>query len=196
VSVIKRRIEEISGSAIAEDEPELFLETVTKKRMTLRPNFAYWKFTYEENKVRSSDVYFTISSVLHNFRMSTYKKDVVYQNEYHRMVLSPVCFDRFNDGIIQSAILRTAHRPELNYANTAYSQVMAGILERVFRGMQMDVGEAANEFLLAIAQERLRLDRKDLQESLNCIGNDVPAESLTTILIEYIRKRILQPIMN
>jgi hypothetical protein len=81
-----------------------------------------------------------------------------------RRVLSPRCFDRFNDGVIQASLLRAASPAELDYSVAEQiSGEMAQFLEIVFADESGQAGEASREFLLALAQNRLRLVMKDLQ---------------------------------
>src|SRR5690606_4608524 len=78
----------------------------------LNKNFAFFKFTnWKPEDIQQSKVYFSILSVLHNFRI----KKNIKQTIYERYIFDPENFNRYNDGIIQASFLRAATNKELNY---------------------------------------------------------------------------------
>lgn len=160
----------------------LFLPKITGERLELRPRFAFWNFDYSDNKlgegrsISQADVYATIVSLLHNLRRDigpeaipatggssksrTKGQNSLRQSNHTRNVISPRCFERFNDGIIQASILRASFPIEIDYSvSPELSEEMHSILETVFQHAGDTVGEAALEFLLAMAQAKLKLDR-------------------------------------
>ena len=79
-------------------------------------------------------------------------------------VLLPGNFGRYNDGIIQAALLRAALPHELNYGpRPDLSREMRRIIERAIARHRDNQGEAALEFLFAVASGRLTLEGTDLE---------------------------------
>ena len=163
--VFENRIEEIrlAGSRSHRGMSEsLFWTSVVGKPLALRPNFAFFEFP-QPAVVSQADVYFTVLCVLHYLRGRTDSDRSLQQHEHVRRVLSPRNFERFNDGVIQSAILRAALPSELDFSiSHSLSQDMLQILGSVFDSANADTGEASVEFLMALATRKLRLDKAAL----------------------------------
>jgi hypothetical protein len=93
------------------------------------------------------------------------EEDSLFQQEHLRKVLSPRCFDRFNDGVIQASLLRAALLPELDYSiDENLSKEMYHVLDFIFRAKDVNAGEAYREFLIALALGRLRLRVADMEQ--------------------------------
>jgi hypothetical protein len=138
--------------------------------LRLRPNFAFWRFEYED-QTSQADVYFTIAAILHYRRSGTATRIALTDHEHHRVVLSPRCFDQFNDGVIQASLLRAAHRSELNYSvDSHFSRSMANTLRFFLRNARNQAGEASTEFLLALFGGKLRLAQSDHEEFVKDLG--------------------------
>lgn len=142
---------------------DLFWPRPTGEALTLRPNFAFFDFPYTpETGVSQADVFFTMLAILHSLRSARDDRDSLYPHEHVRRVLAPRCFDRFNDGVIQSSLLRAAHRAELDYSTDAnLSSEMWKVLDFIFQERTSEPGEACREFLLSLALGRLRLRPED-----------------------------------
>ncbi len=138
---------------------ELFLPTISGDTLTLRPKFAFWQFDYSSRQISQADVYATIVSVLHNLRESKkHSEHSLSQTGLARKVLSPRCFERFNDGIIQACLLRAAFKSELDYSlRDDLSEYMKDVVITILEHADSSVGEASLEFLLAIATRQLQL---------------------------------------
>jgi hypothetical protein len=133
-------------------------------RLEMRPGFTYWRGLPENVYASASqaDVYVTIVAILHRLRSTEADEAALFQHEHNRTVLSPANFARFNDGVIQSALLRAARPRELDYAHDAtLSAQMRDMVRRFIEHMGEDEGEAAPEFLLAVARGQLNLTRDD-----------------------------------
>jgi hypothetical protein len=142
----------------------LFWPSKESRELTLRHGFVFFQRSTIAGLPSQGDVYFAIAAVLHHLRFGNGPKSTLRQSEYERRVLSPLCFDRFNDGVIQAALLRAAIRPELDYsASVDESQRMGRVLRSVFGAASTEKGEASREFLLALALGRLRLVRDDIK---------------------------------
>lgn len=137
----------------------VFLNKANGKRLVLNKNFAFFKFTnWKPEDIQQAKVYFSILSVLHNFRI----KKNIKQTIYERHILDPENFNRYNDGIIQSSILRAATTKELNYEIDVNSSIIMTniILSSIEDFKNKDT--APYEFLMAISIGKLTLHKNDL----------------------------------
>jgi hypothetical protein len=158
---IKERLEELRESGTTTKrgmDNGLYWPSLSGAELVLRPNFAFYQFP-QPAVVSQADVFFVVIAILHSLRLKDRTDQSLRQHEHVRRVISPRNFERFNDGIIQAAILRAAHAAELDYSTSrAYSDDMAQILDSIFEQRLGETGEAAVEFLLALAMRKLRLD--------------------------------------
>ena len=134
----------------------MFLPKVNGESLKLRQTFAFWSsIGVATEAATQADVYWTIQAILHDLRG---KVDGGLGSVYHTTVISPTCFDRYNDGIIQAALLRSAMPLELNYSiDEQFSQKMTDVIVSVLDSSSSEQGEAALEFLFALSVGRLRL---------------------------------------
>jgi hypothetical protein len=137
----------------------VFLNKSDGNRLVLNKNFAFFKFTnWKPEDIQQSKVYFSILSVLHNFRI----KKNIKQTIYERYIIDPENFNRYNDGIIQASILRVATNKELNYEIDVNSSIIMSniILSSIEDFKNKDT--APYEFLMAISIGKLTLHKNDL----------------------------------
>lgn len=142
----------------------LFLSRPDGDVLELRQTFAFWSDLHLKTQNASqADVYWTILAILHDLRLKSNGSGL--SSLYHSTLISPVCFDRFNDGVIQACLLRAATPMEMNYAlDESFSRQMTDIILSVVENWQNDQGEAALEFLMALACNRLRLSEQHINE--------------------------------
>lgn len=130
--------------------------------LILNVDFAFWDGTYEPSAYQA-EVLGTIATVLQNARTSTLKspEQQLRSPLLIHVALDPENFARFNEGIIQAALLRAALPSELDYRGDAQaSSYMATFLGRI--ADRFDSPQAAAlEFLVAIATKRLQLNAED-----------------------------------
>ncbi|MBK5003876.1 hypothetical protein [Pseudomonas sp. S32] len=136
--------------------------------MTLSRGFAFVDGKKDVRGSTSTDIYLTILWILQNARYSdkvqTAKR--LESGELQQVLLSPDVFSRFDDGVIQAAFLRAAVPAELDYrAHETHSLSMADIIQRVAAGYGQERGEAAMEFVMALAIAKIRL-HKDVDSRL------------------------------
>ena len=82
--------------------------------------------------------------------MRNNKVDGMFQTNFVRNLIDPFIFNRFNDGIIQSAILRAAKEEELNYSYSLKNSTdMYTLLKTIIKHRDEYQGEAILEFLYA-----------------------------------------------
>lgn len=166
-------------------EHDLFMDSPSG-RMQLRKGFVFLDFEFDTGDVSQAETFLVVSAVLNHMR-NTDGENSLKQSNFVRSVLSPRCFDRFNDGAIQSALLRAALPAEIDYSSDeTQSAEMKSIIEVVFANSESQIGEAAREFALALATKRLRLcpaDLTDLSKELpsNC-SDPIACEILCQIL--------------
>lgn len=141
--------------------------------LRLRQTFAFWKAGYDPQRASQVDVLWTIASLLEAMRCSEPPK--LQRSAFHQVILSPSTFGRYNDGIIQAAFLRAAKSHELDFSgDRSLSADMARLLRKVISDWSDPRGEAASEFLIALATGRLRLRRDDLEVAIELPGNPPP----------------------
>ena len=106
-------------------------------------------------------------------RNSAYPTPGFDDNPFVRSVLDPSMFARFSDGILQASLLRTARRSELDYsASNDLSRQFTLVCNYILDSRDHDVGEAALEFVHALATEKVSLrsaDRRWLREKIRCV---------------------------
>ena len=83
-------------------------------------------------------------------------------NPFVRSVLDPSMFARFSDGILQASLIRAAQRSELDYsASEDLSRQFASACQSVLVSRNHDVGDAALEFVHALATGKVSLRSAD-----------------------------------
>ncbi|WP_345853129.1 hypothetical protein [Shewanella algae] len=152
---------------------DLFLTSPKGNSLNLRETFAFWGgLGLSAQDSSQADVYWTIQAILHDLRI---KSDSGLATTYHSTLISPVCFDRFNDGVIQACLLRAAKTIELNYAvDEIYSRQMTDIIISVIRNWDNPQGEASLEFLFALWAGQLKLLDSHLKEIIALETDTMP----------------------
>lgn len=163
-SVYQNRLDELLSEKGLVDT--LFWGNHLNQKLKLRNNFAFYfgLKDLDTQKTTQAEVFFIINTIIHNLRQNPNKK--ILQSPFHRDLVAPEMFICFNDGIIQSSILRSANPVELNYnllgKNSKIGMQMITVLEHIFNNVANEVGEATTEFLVAIATKRLQLISKEM----------------------------------
>lgn len=147
---------------------DLFLPSPLGERLQLQPNFVFWRnFSYASDVATQAEVFMTVTAVVHALRQDRPSVKASLSHDHNWTVLAPGNFARFNDAVIQAALLRAARRFEIDYsADSRVSRDMAEILKPILASWDGPDGAAAPEFLLALAQGRLRLVYDDADELL------------------------------
>jgi hypothetical protein len=168
---------------------DLFVANDGKATLKLQEGFAFWPKVYENNS--QADVFYTMSSVLQKLRTApiSASEHALRTNWLQQTLLSPENFGRFNDGIIQASILRGARPAELDYRDDiSVSAEAARIVRRIILAADRARGEAATEFLIALATGRLRVRNDHLKELLA----DLPkGKTLVHAALDLARLRLL-----
>lgn len=143
----------------------LFWPDSTGKALRIRTNFVLLPTKDGASALDQVDIFVVVSALLNNVRQLE-ASDSLRSCQYQRKVLAPSNFVRFNDGVIQAALLRAARNGELNYVATEDSKYSANMTDHILKMVDKvasEDGEALTEFLFAIATGTLRLEEKDLQ---------------------------------
>jgi hypothetical protein len=134
----------------------------TGEPMTLSRGFAFVDGKEDVRGATSTDIFLTILWILQNARYSGKVQNTkrLESGELQQVLLSPEVFSRFDDGVIQAAFLRAAVPAELDYrAHETHSLSMSDIIQRVVAGYGHERGEAAMEFVMALAIGKIRLHK-------------------------------------
>jgi hypothetical protein len=172
-------------------EQELFLTNAPGNPLKIQRGFAFWPEGLPDEPNTQADVFFTIAAILQGLRTGEGRIDrqTLRTEWFYRTLLSPENFGRFNDAVIQASLLRAARPSELDYTDNAQTSAEAArVLRRILESATTPRGEAAAEFLVALATGRLRLAKDDLAGVLD----GLPAQtSLVDELVVLCRARLL-----
>lgn len=150
------------------------------RQVVLRPDFAYRGFSYDEDGKCSPSVLLTAAAILQQARES---KDIEHAfrlgtDAFQQVVLDPENFARYNDGIIQGALLRAALPGELDYSSeNEASRYMADLMAKIFIQHDQHQSEAALEFALALHTNTVKLTKEHHQELLKQISGALNGDS-------------------
>ncbi len=162
--IIDRSLEQLA-QVIKDSHPD-FLPKTDGGKLTLSEGFLYFEGEFDNDikrgNINSNVVYLAIASALQCARELKDKKNQLKATGYESVVLSPECFLRFNDNILQACILRACYPSELDYsANPHLSKLMKEFLTKVFVHHDQMYGDAALEFAAALVSGRLKLKTDD-----------------------------------
>lgn len=184
--MLNRRVERLRKTA----QPftnDLFL--TVSSRLKIQSGFAFW--SKKRSKATQADVFFTVASVVQSLRAQPpgAKGNGLKNNWLQQTLVAPENFGRYNDGVIQAALLRACSPAELQYSmDPNLSLEMTRLVKRVLAAAHLPRGEAAPEFLIALATRRLTLTDDHLEEVL---VTNVSSPTLVRVLIALARKKLL-----
>jgi hypothetical protein len=185
IAARRRQIEEAEASDVGGLTDDVFLPAVKDgtlsltdpDRLTLAPGFVFWRGVKPEliETATQAEVYLTVLAVLHSLRRKN-AGGMLVQHEHNRTVLAPANLARFNDAVVQAALLRAALPRELDYSHDkTLSRQMRGILTRFFEHRIGSEGRAAPEFLYALARRQIQLHDDDMRALRKTLaGLDLP----------------------
>lgn len=155
---------------------ELFLPRIDGQPLKLRPDSIF--FTEEDSPVSQLAAYSMLSSAMQVARERDTKDGddiglAFDENPFVRAVLDPTMFVRFSDGVLQASLLRAARPAELDYsASSDLSGQFAATCLSVLYGYENEVGEAALEFVYALATKKVSLREADWGRLCKEIGSN------------------------
>ncbi|MFC7298082.1 hypothetical protein [Herminiimonas aquatilis] len=162
----------------------------------LRPDFAYWDSGYEAGVHCTPSVLMTVAAILQQARES---KLLGHENRlgtdaFQQVVLDPENFARYNDGVIQGALLRAALPGELDYSSEREaSRYMADFMSKVFIQHEQPQGEAALEFALAWYTGVLKLAKEHADEMVANVSQSLIGESAIKSLLRILLRIDMPP---
>jgi len=162
---LQLRGEKLNGPVLTGDE--LFLPNVSGEPLRLRDESVLFEDKYGE--ISQVTIYVQVAAALQRARDRELHDDKTVlsdelcfeSNPFIDTVIDPDTFSRFNDGVIQAAILRSASASELNYSrDLKLSQHILDIFSAIVRSRHRDRGEAVLEFMLAAFLTKLRFHKE------------------------------------
>lgn len=182
-------LREASDAACKGIGEHIFLPCPQGKNMILGKTFAFWSDKdNSEEWSHHGTVYYTISNILQGLRYNASgRNNPPLKSSYVLKQLDPLIFDRFNEGIIQAAVLRAAKPSELDYsASDDSSRVVGSLIERMLRHPSANTSEALPEFLLALCSHKLQVKKDHISYLLEA-SIDKDAYPYTFAMVEYAR---------
>jgi len=178
---LRERIRCIEGCFGISDGPFLEATNAESESLKLRPDFAFWRPSYDPRKCHGAGVFATVAAMLQRARefQGFSREDARLSSDaFQQVVLDPENFARFNDGIIQAALLRAAYPHELNYASIPEASFrMCSILTQIFTMNHRKQGEASLEFAVALATKRLQLAANHKRQLIDTCSERVDAQN-------------------
>ena len=159
---------------------EIFFPSLKGESLKLRGGSIFFANHTSTNSVDGDDspqlsqevVYFAVSLALQRAREedNSLTPNLKFDgNPFVRTVIDPRMFWRFNDGILQAALLRALSKSELDFAsNDEMSADFRKITISVLENASNFAGEAALEFLAAVARKKVNLRESDIDRIKNC----------------------------
>lgn len=161
---LAHRVEKLAGTSSGMNKDALLpMGGDLNDDLVLRPDFAYWGFKYEDRQSTTPAVLLTIAAILQRARESA---EVGHANRlgtdaFQQVVLDPENFARYNDGVIQGALLRAALPGELDYSSEREaSRYMFDLVSKIIVQHEQPQGEAAPEFALAWKTGALKFSKE------------------------------------
>lgn len=163
-----------------------YLQTMSGNDLKLTSGFVFWDPS--SNTLAESDnaavSFLAMSAALQNAREHDEADSRLSSSMHETVVLDVENFLRFNDGVLQASLLRAADAHELDYSGSPeLSEMMCEFLEKVFLNTSRPYGEACLEFGLALATQRLRLNKSDSLELISRIKDKLTQPSVLHGLI-------------
>jgi hypothetical protein len=171
---------------------EVFLRNpINGKQLKINRSFAFFDFEEYHDQASQADIYFTIAAIINQLRHSKDGERKIIQEEHVRTVINPENFNRYDDGIIQASILRSAKPTELNYKfEISLSSTMTSILLKMVKNYKDELtSEGLLEFLLALSIRKLKIYDSHLREILDSIDASVGNDTVL-IFSKFLREKI------
>lgn len=162
-------------------DSQIFFPSLKCQKLRLRGGSIFIsdseKFEDDQTPYQSEEVvYLAVSVALQEAReeSSSLASDMKFdQNPFVKTVIDPMMFWRFNDGILQAALLRALAKSELDFSsNEEMSLQFRKVAISVLENANNDAGEAALEFLAAVAKGKVSLRHEDFNHIRNFVEND------------------------
>lgn len=145
--------------------------------------------------VPQSTVYLTIAAVLQYAREHSEHELRLQPSGYESVVLSPECFLRFNDNILQACFLRACLPSELDYsASPDLSKLMRELIAKIFSRWEKAYGDSALEFAAALAVGTLKLTVDDTKTLLDEAIEQRKSEASSLLGLLLLARKLYFPV--
>ena len=189
---VERRIHYLQQAPAEGIIEDLFWPASNGCALKLRSDFTLIHDARRDPPATQADLFAVMGLVLTALRHSTDVNRRLAHNAYERVVLSPHNFDRFNDGILQASLLRSARPQELAYSACDLS-VSAQMLDVLIHALpDEDVpekSEALMEFLIALLTRRMSLHSLHTVEFCQRVMQLVPEYDVRKLVAAYLIDR-------
>lgn len=189
---IEQRIQYLQKAPSEGIVENLFWPAANGCALALRSDFTLVKDARREPSATQADLFAVMGLVLAALRHNADINRRLAHNAYKRVVLSPHNFDRFNDGILQASLLRSARPQELAYGacDFSVSEQMLDVLIHVLPdGDVPEKSEALMEFLIALLTRRMSLHLSHLMDFCQRVIQLFPKSDVRWIVASYLTNR-------
>ena len=160
---VVRRLRQGMLTCNSESNPDIFFPSLQGNKLELRGGSIF--FTDDENAEESEEqtlsqdvVYLAVVLALQQAREEEISLPLEFkfdQNPFVKTVIDPKMFWRYNDGILQAALLRALSNSELDFSSSEemsaeFRQITISVLNNAFN----NAGEATLEFLAVVARKK------------------------------------------
>lgn len=189
---VERRIHYLQKTPSEGMTEHLFWPAANGNALALRSDFTLIQDARREPAATQADLFAVMSLVLTSLRHSADVNRRLAHNAYERVVLSPHNFDRFNDGVLQASLLRSARPHELAYGacDFSVSEQMFDVLIHALPNSDVpEKSEALMEFLIALLTRRMSLHPLHLNDLCERVMNLVPKSDVRGLIAGYMVAR-------
>ncbi len=164
----KSLLDRISDS----DRLPIFFPNINGDRLILRDGSVFFPNSGMEHSHES--VYLAVSTTIQVAREGKFEDGLRFDDDpFSNTVIDPRMFSRYNDGILQASLLRALRPSELDFSGDALiSGEFTAIILNIIQHAQETIGEAALEFLAALATRKIALRMEDFDRVINTIKED------------------------
>jgi hypothetical protein len=189
---IERRIQYLQKAPAEGIVENLFWSAADGCALALRSDFTLVRDARRDPPATQADLFAVMSLVLTALRHSSDVNRRLAHNAYERVVLSPHNFDRYNDGILQASLLRSARPQELAYGacDLSVGEQMFDVLIHALPSEDVpEKSEALMEFLIALLTQRMSLHKMHLVDFCQRLIQLVPDSDVRALVAAYLIDR-------
>ena len=189
---VERRIQYLKKAPSEGIVENLFWPAADGCALALRSDFTLVRDARQNPPATQADIFAVMGLVLTALRHSTDISRRLAHNAYERVVLSPHNFDRFNDGILQASLLRSARPQELAYGacDLSVSEQMLEVLIHALPDEEVpEKSEALGEFLIALLTRRMSLHTTHVVDFCERVTKLVSVSDVRGLVATYLLDR-------
>lgn len=152
-----------------------FLPMPSGKPLELAAGYAMWHGSESiAGAEHGAAVLLTMAATLEasrDERMTGKGETALKAGTFQQTLIDPEMFTRYNDGVIQAAILRASYPSELDYSMSRdASAAMTALLHKWVSLWRAPAGEALPEFMFALYARKLRIQEEHLEDVLTSMS--------------------------